>query len=339
MDSRKITMRELANHLGVSVSTVSRALNPDTSGLISAQEVARIQKAAEKLGYVQNIMASSLKKGVSKTIGVIIPDLMNPAFPPILKGVMNSLNRESYTPIISYCENDINLALAEIKRMKSRQVDGFILAGAFREDASVSYCIEQKFATVTVGRSLDEHLIDQIIIDNGAGTSDLVSHLVSQGHKKIAFIAGPQNISDGYQRFEAFKNVLKGHRITLDKNLTVFAEAFNERSGKQAVEQLIARKKKFTAIVTSNDLLALGCIEAIEQAGLQCPKDVSVVGWNNMPYLDYFKVPLTTVDIPFLKMGEKAGEVILERIKRPEKPIKSIIFQPTLLKRRSTASI
>ncbi|MEH6576959.1 MAG: LacI family DNA-binding transcriptional regulator [Amphritea sp.] len=334
---RKVTLRDVANQLGVNTSTVSRALNPKTKGMITPEKVAQIEKVAEELGYVQNVMAYALKTGSSQTIGVIIPDLLNPVFPPILKGILNVLKEASYTPIIAYCENDIDMALDEIKKMKSRQVDGFILASAFREDESVEYCIKQQLPSVTVGRALNVHKVDQIVIDNEAGIKQAISHLISLGHSNIAYISGPQTISDGYQRYQAFRKEMETSGVGLNEELIVYADAFTEDGGRIAAQALLTRDKPFTAVVAANDLIALGCINVLEKAGLRCPQDVSVIGYNNMPYLDQFKKPLTTVGIPRMEMGVKAAQTILERLKNPGAPIQNIVCQPVLLVRESTA--
>lgn len=337
MIGKKTTLRDIAEHLGVNTSTVSRALNPTTSKMLTEEQVRRVQEAADELGYVQNTMAYALKKGRSMTIGVIIPDLMNPVFPPILKGIMNCLNREAYTSIIAYSENDIELALTEIKRMRGRQVDGFILAGAFRDDFSVDYCVKNKIPAITVGRSVDNDVVDKIVIDNESGIQQMVEHLLDLGHRRIALIAAPQNISDGYERYWAYRNQLEAHGIEVDEDLIVQAEAFSLDSGRKATEELLSRKTPFSAVIAANDLVALGCIEELERESLHCPEDISVIGFNNMPYLDQFRVPLTTIDIPRMRMGEEAAKMILERLKKPDMPQQHIVLEPRLLLRCSTA--
>ncbi|GGO86297.1 LacI family transcriptional regulator [Marinobacterium nitratireducens] len=337
MSAKKVTLRDIAEHLGVNTSTVSRALNPKTSKMLTAEQVRRVQEAADALGYVQNTMAYALKKGRSMTIGVIIPDLMNPVFPPILKGIMNYLNREAYTSIIAYSENDMELALTEIKRMKGRQVDGFILAGAFRDDFSVDYCVDNNIPAITVGRSVDKDVVDKIVIDNESGMQQMVEHLLELGHRRIALIAAPQNISDGYERYRAYLEQLESHGIEVDESLIVQAEAFSQDAGRKATGELLSRNVPFSAVIAANDLVALGCIEELERNGVHCPDDVSVIGFNNMPYLDQFRVPLTTIEIPRLRMGEKAARVILERLKKPEMPLQHIVLEPRLLVRSSTA--
>lgn len=334
---KKVTLRDLANHLGINTSSVSRALNPQKKGMLRPELVAQVEKIAEELGYEQNTMAYALKTGRSMNIGVIIPDLMNPIYPPILKGIINVLSQASYTPLIAYSENSKATALNEIKKMKMRQVDGFVLACAFREDEAIEYCLANHLPTVTVGRSLDIHKLDQIVIDNEAGIKLAVRHLIDLGHKNIAFASGPLDISDGHQRCEAFRKEILANGLTLDESLIVLGDEFTETSGINLGQQLIKQQKPFSAIVAGNDLLALGCIRALEISGLSCPADVSVIGFNNMPYLNLFKTPLTTIAIPRMLMGERAAEVILNRLMEPEEPIKNIIVTPELIERGSTS--
>lgn len=334
---RKVTLRDLANHLGINTSSVSRALNPKTRGMLTPELVAQVEKIADELGYVQNTMAYALKTGRSMNIGVIIPDLMNPIYPPILKGIINVLSQASYTPLIAYSENNITTALDEIKKMKMRQVDGFILACAFREDEAVEYCLANHLPTVTVGRSLDTHKLDQIVIDNEAGIKLAIRHLISLGHKNIAFASGPLGISDGNQRYEAFKKEILATGLALDESLIVVGDEFTEIAGIDLGERLLKQDKPFSAIVAGNDLLALGCICALETAGLNCPADVSVIGFNNMPYLSMFKTPLTTIAIPRMEMGRKAAEVILNRLTNADESLKNITVTTELIERGSTS--
>jgi LacI family transcriptional regulator len=334
---KKVTLRDLADHLKINTSSVSRALNPKTRGMLSPELVAQVEKIADELGYVQNTMAYALKTGRSMNIGVIIPDLMNPIYPPILKGIINVLGQASYTPLIAYSENNIATALDEIKKMKMRQVDGFILACAFREDEAVEYCLANNLPTVTVGRSLDAHKLDQIVIDNEAGIKLAIGHLISLGHKDIAFASGPLDISDGNQRFQAFKKEIRANGLTLNESLIVLGDEFTEIAGIALGQRLLEQDKPFSAIIAGNDLLALGCIFALESAGLVCPADVSVIGFNNMPYLSLFRTPLTTIAIPRMEMGKIAADVILNRLMSPEEPLKNITVTPELIERGSTS--
>lgn len=336
MPDKKITLKDIAAHLGVNTSTVSRALNPKTQKLITPEQVKRIKEAADELGYVQNSMAYALKKGCSMTIGVIVPDLMNPVFPPILKGIMNYVGKEFYASNIAYCENDVDVALAEIKRMRGRQVDGFILASAFKDDCSVKYCVENSIPAVTVGRAVDEDIVDRVVVDNESGIKQAIQHLIDLGHQRIALVAAPQRISDGYERYHAYCKEVVEKKLGLDERLVVFAEAFNQDAGRLAMQKLLDSKVPFTGVIAANDLVALGCIDALESNNLRCPEDVSVIGFNNMPYLDYFKTPLTTIDIRRQKMGELAAKALIDRIRNPSMPIKHFVLEPGLVIRKST---
>lgn len=226
-------------------------------------------------------------------------------FPPIIRRIERCLARSDYTAILADCDNNRDEEQRILDRMNARQTDGLILATAQRADDLIH--------------------------------SQAVSHLVELGHRRIAHVAGPQSISTGYARHRAYRSTLREHGLEPEDDLIAFCEAFSEEEGKQALSALLDRNAGFTAVVAANDLIALGCYGALEAAGLTCPGNVSVTGYNDMPFVDKFQPPLTTVRIPLYEMGIKAAQEILDLLESPNPQPRRLKLQPTLIVRGSTA--
>jgi LacI family transcriptional regulator len=337
MPKTRANIKDVANRAGVHPSTVSRVLNPATRSMVSetlAQEIIRI---ADELGYRRNPLASGLRTRRTYTVGVIIPDLTNPVFPPIVRGVEHTLDSEGYIAILADSGSKRRSENALVENMKARQVDGLILAAANRIDPLVDECIEQGIPLVLVNRTVDKHNVAAVINDDELGIDLAVAHLVELGHKKIAYIGGPQRTSTGYARYRAFLKTAKRAGLKIDRKLVANAREFSEQAGQATFHELIAADNKFTAVVTANDLLALGVFDAMAELGLSCPEDISVTGFNDMPYVDRFVPPLTTLHIPHDELGVQAALLLLERIQNPETPAKQLRLEPRMIVRGSTA--
>lgn len=333
----RANIKDVASRAGVHPSTVSRVLNPATRSMVSESLAREIVRIADELGYRRNPLASGLRTRRTFTVGVIIPDLTNPVFPPIVRGVEHTLDGEGYIAILADSGSKRRSEKALIENMTARQVDGLILAAANRKDPLVDQVIEQGIPLVLVNRTVDKHNVAAVINDDELGIDLAVGHLVGLGHRQIAYIGGPQRTSTGYARYRAFLKTAKKAGIELDRDLTINAREFTETAGQAALHQLIQTGKHFTAVVSANDLLALGCYDALEELGLRCPEDISVTGFNDMPYVDRFAPPLTTLHIPHDELGVQAATLLLELIENPDTPTKQLRLEPRLIVRGSTA--
>jgi LacI family transcriptional regulator len=308
--------------------------------MISPDVVKRVRQAARDMGYKQNAAAYALKMGSTKTIGMIIPDLMNPVFPPIIRGIQSVLDRYGYTAFLAYSENNEVTARTEVERLISRGVDGIIYAAAFREDSVVDLCKSQGVPLVLVNRVVDQGDVDTVKVDDSLGISMAVDHLRDLGHRKIGFIAGPKNISVSYIRLRAFIQTMAEHDLEVEPYRIVEAHALSEEAGEKAMSVFLGQNSDATAVIASNDLIALGCFTALRQFGYSCPKRLSIIGFNNMPYLDWFATPLTTVSIPHFQMGERSAELLLKRIKSENLDFnEEVLLKPKLIIRASTAPV
>jgi LacI family transcriptional regulator len=186
---------------------------------------------------------------------------------------------------------------------------------------------------------VDDHAFSSVSVDDGAAIRLVVDHLVRLDHRRIAHVAGPQSFSTGFGRYRGFVSSMGTNGLAPDPRLVSFATAFSIAEGVRCGREIVARPDPPTAIVAGNDMLALGCYSAMEEAGLRCPEDISIVGFNDMPFIDRFSPPLTSVRIPHYDIGTHAAELMLERIERPESPLKALLLAPELVVRGSTGPV
>ena len=319
---------------GVHPSTVSRALNDQTSALVQAETIERVRRAANELGYRVNGMARALKTARSMSIGMVVPDITNPFFPPMVRGAEETLAAAGYSLLLSSSNNDSDRAQSQLDTMIDAQVDGLLLAMIKRRDPIMDRLREGRVPAVLFNRTVDEEDISSVVPDDAKGSRLAVGHLHELGHKHVGLVVGPLYTSNGDRRLRAFTRAAR--RLGLDFTV-VEAAAFDEVSGFRAGQQLLRDAPEVTGVVAGNDLLALGVIDAANAAGLQCPRDISVVGFNDMPLAGRLQPPLTTISIPEHDLGRLAAECLIRLIEDPGQPAVHVLVQVTLVVRGSTA--
>ena len=333
----RTTLRDVARLAGVHPATASRALNEETRSLVNEETAQRVLRAAEEVGYRPNPIARGLKTNRSYTVGVLIPDLNNPLFPPILRGIEDRLEVAGYTSLIANTDNDPERELLDTQAMRARQVDGIIAATARRDHGLFDEVVASGLDLVLVNRWLPDVAISSATADDRRGQRLAVQHLTELGHRSIAHIAGPLDYSTGFDRHEGFLEAVRDAGLDPDPKLVVVSEAFTESEGARLCAQLLDGGREFTAIAAANDLLALGCLDTFAERGVQCPGEVSVVGFNDMPFAARFQPPLTTIHIPHYEIGSAAAELMLERLQGADGEPRHVRLEPTLVVRDSTA--
>jgi LacI family transcriptional regulator, galactose operon repressor len=314
MTRRSATLRDVAERVGVHLSTVSRALDPRTRHLITPELAERILQAAGQLQYRPNAMAYSLRTRRSRSVGVLIPDITNPIFPPIVRGLEDVLAPLHYVTLIVNTDNDPDKAAEAVAKLQSRGVDGLVVACATRHDPMIARLLAEHLPVVVVNRTSDLPGLGGVIHDEARGMAAVVAHLVGLGHRRLGHTAGPDMLSTGAGRLAAFRAALACHGLPKQPSLIVQAAAFTEEEGRRCAGLLLDQPRPPTAIVGGNDLLALGAVQALRARGLGCPDDVSVTGYNDMAFVDRLEPPLTTVRIATYEAGRRAGRLILEQI-------------------------
>jgi LacI family transcriptional regulator len=337
MATKRVTIQDVARAARVHASTVSRALSAHARPRVTAAVAERVRAAADRLGYVPDPVAAGLRTRRTAMIGVLIPDIANPVFPPILRGIEAALGEAGYTAIVANTDNDADRAAQALERLAVRRVDGLIVATATLGDPLVARCRKLALPLVLVNRGGDVDHASSVTNDDTRGIALAVEHLAQLGHRSIAHVAGPRQLSTGAARRAGFIAAMRAHGLTVDEGGVAEAASYNIGAGVAAAVTLLDRHPRLTAIVAANDLLALGCFDALARHGLACPREVSVTGYNDMPFADRFAPPLTTVRIDHRMMGVEAARLLLGEIARPRRPRQHIHLAPELVVRGSTA--
>ncbi|MGH8927585.1 MAG: LacI family DNA-binding transcriptional regulator [Acidimicrobiia bacterium] len=334
---RPATLRDVANRARVHASTASRALNPATRSLVNAETVERVLRAARDLGYRPNSLARGLKTNRTNTIGMLLPDLTNPLFPPIVRGIEDTLGAADYTLILANTDNHPQREHQTAAKMLERRVDGLMLATAHRRAPLIDEIIASGMPVVLVNRTVDDPQVPAVTGDDHAGIGLAVRHLVGLGHTRIAHVGGPQHLSTGLNRHQSFLAWSRIEGLEPDRDLVVFADWYQEEPGAKAFRSLLDRRDDFTGVIAANDLIAIGCYDVLKDAGRTIGRDMSVVGYNDMPFADQLHPPLTTIRIPHYQIGVKAAGLMLDILEDPvgTSPV-SIRLAPTLVVRKST---
>ncbi len=334
---RRVTLRDVARSAGVHSSTASRALNAERRHLVNGETAERVLEAARTLEFRPDPAARSLKTRRSYTVGVLIPDLNNPLFPPIVRGIEDTLTTQGFVALMGNTDNDEARERRVFEGMRSRHVDGFIVATARQHHPLLDQAVREELPVVLVNRILDDDSFPSASVDDSMGAQLAVAHLIQLGHRRIAHIAGPQDVSTGRGRLRGFELGMAAAGLPVERGLVTFANGFTRAEGQRCLVEALARGRDFTAVVAGNDLLALGCYAALEEKGLSCPEDVSVVGFNDMPFIDQLRPPLTSIRIPHYEIGAEAAFLMLDRISQPRGLVQAKLLPPELVVRGSTA--
>lgn len=332
---RRVTIDDVARLAEVHKATVSRALNARTRDQVNAETLKRVKRAARQLGYVPNAMARGLRTSRSMTIGVIIPDLMNPIFPPMVRGIEHVLQPRGYTVLVANTDSHDEVEVSAFESLLQRRVDGFILATGRLDDQQImDDAAAADVPVVLVNRDSAAGRYPLVSGDNASGIDSAVGHLVELGHRYLIHVAGPLNFSTARARAEAFTAAAERAGV---RNDTVHVDSLTIEAGCVAGDALAARRAdRPTGLVAGNDLVALGLIRRLRANGLRCPEDVSVIGFNDMPFAEDFWPPLTTVHMPLRQIGAEAARLLLNGIEAGEQEAATLTLPVSLVVRGST---
>jgi len=330
-------LKDVAREADVSISTVSRALND--SEKVHPDTKAHVKEVAEKLGYMPSRVARRLrlKDGKASLLGLVIPDIQNPFFADVTRGVEDVAQAEDYGLLLSNSDEDAEKQRLALDILRTEDVDGVIVPPVGTNDPAVKQLIDDGIAVVCVDRRLRNARVDTILSDNRRGAYEAVSHLIELGHERIGFIGGIPHISTLTERREGYEQALRDHGLPIDASLVVEGEARREQ-GKVFTEKLLALECPPTALFTGNNLTTLGALAALNEHGVAIPEEMAVVGYDDVPWPMALNPPPTVVDQPGYEMGRRAAEILLERLKAPNRSPTTVTLQPKLIVRRSSGA-
>lgn len=328
-----VTIKDIAREVGVSPSTVSRALSD--SPLISDETREKVHREAQRLGYERNELARALVKGSSEAIGLIIPDITNTFFADIARGVGEAADAAGYGVILCNTNGSIDREGSYIGLLRRKQVDGLVLATATLNDPSTKSLSKTETPFILVSRICQDVDTSYVIGDDRAGARLAVEHLIGLGHRKIGFIGGPANVQSSRDRRATYRKVLRQHGLYAEENWVCYAD-FTQAAGREAGRRMLSLESRPTAIFAANDVTALGVLEAADELGLSVPKDLSLVGYDDISYASLPRIQLTTVAQPTFEMGKIATEWLLSVLTNRDMPRLCSILEPHLVVRSTT---
>jgi len=333
-ERKPVTGKDVAKRAGVSVATVSYVIN-DGPRPVSPETQAKVQKAIEELGYFPNELARSLTRKQTATIGLMVPNLKNPVYAEIAESFESVCTASGYTVMLTGTDRDLAKEQQLAETLRSKQVDGVVILPS-EEPYSFLKLFQQANIPMVV---LEHDLADThcIVIDDRQGGRLAMQHLLSLGHRRIALIQRETLSPHGHLRGLGCREMLEESGIPLDPALVIVGKA-GQAAGYAAMQQWLALPNPPTAVFAHNDMLAVGAIRAVFDAGLTVPADISVVGHDDTSIIDYLNPRLTTVKFPVTEMGRRAGQIILELVQQPDSlPAETITLPVELVIRASTA--
>ncbi|MFN8492840.1 MAG: LacI family DNA-binding transcriptional regulator [Caldilineaceae bacterium] len=334
MTSKRVTHKDVAERAGVSVATVSYVLNNGPRP-VSSETRARVEEAVAELGYYPNELARSLRLQQSSTIGLILPSIINPVFAEIARELESVCTQEGF--LVLMCNSDRHHEREErfIQMLRAKQVDGVVVTPHCEPEALIEPLLQARIPVVVLEHDLPD--VHCIAIDELAGGRIAIEYLLTLGHRRIGLIRRKPTSALSRQRFLGYCQALTGAGIPYDPELVVECDA-GHAAGAQAMQQLLALPEPPTAIFTHNDVLAMGALHAIHQAGLKTPDDISVVGYDDITSAAYLSPPLTTVRSPKAQMGALAAQIILQLVQgKADLPPETVTLPVELVVRASTA--
>ncbi len=327
-----VTLHELAKAAGCSVSTVSRALN-NSAHSVNGVTRERILALANELGYHPNMTARGLKMDRTFTIGLVVYNIASPFTPVLVRGIQEYLRQRDYFSVIISTDWDSDLETEAVHQLISRSIDGVIFVETWRDESNNTLDLANK-PYVYVYRLFDGEYANSVIVDDLHGARLAVEHLVKLGHKRIAFINGPHGWAASKERLAGYQDVLAQYGIPSDPSL-VEDGTWEVQSGYHAAEKFLVMPDRPTAIFAANDLMALGAIYAIQDAGLNVPRDIAVVGYDDREIDSISNPTITTICPPSYEMGQLAAQLILDCLENQVEIKDPIRVQSRLIVRES----
>jgi len=333
-----VTLKDIAQRVGFSITTVSRALNDYDD--VSEETKQLIKRVAQEMGYHPHVIAQSLQRRRTNTVGFIIPAteryLSDPYFLELLAGIGDGAANSDFDLLVSTCKPmDPKERLVYERMVKGRRVDGIIVARTRCDDERIAYLVREGFPLVAFGRTALDLDFPYLDVDGEKGVCEAVEYLIGLGHRRIGFITPPMYLMFAKHRLAGYKRALQNSDLEFDPALVVEGNLTQSR-GRQRMEQLLDLEDPPTAVVTGNDLMAFGAMEAAQERGLVVGRDIAVIGFDDVPLAAYFRPSLTTIRQPIYDIGKRLSQMLIKIIEGEELAQCQIILQPELVIRESS---
>ncbi|MCL5075695.1 MAG: LacI family transcriptional regulator [Chloroflexi bacterium] len=332
-----VTIKDVAAQAGVSYQTVSRVINNKPE--VAAETRQKVLQVIKELDYQPNVLAGSLRRRETLTIALIIPDTFNPFFAEVAKGVEETGFQFGYSLVLCHSDYDAQKELRYVHVLRSKRVDGVILIPSSPASEALQVLLKHKIPVVLADRKPMDMAseVDTVTADNTQGARAATEHLIRLGHRRIAFIARPFPMTHSAGRLHGYRLALEQHGLPFVEEMVVHG-GFRYPAGEEAMQHLLSLKPPITAVLAYNDIMAIGALKAISDRGLSVPRDISVVGFDDIPPAAYTDPPLTTVAMPKVEMGRIAAQRLMQMVDSgPGAEKKDIVLETHLVVRGSTA--
>lgn len=306
----KVTIKDVARAAGVGLGTASRALSQ--SGPVSPEARSRVLEAAERLHYRPNPQAQALRNSRTHTVGLLIPDVSNPYFGELAHAFERAMVSEGYTMLLGNANEDAAQQDRYLEALRNHRVDGLALAPQGGSETLLRSVVEDDVPAVFVDRTVEGLDIPSVSSDPTEGIRQVVDHLARRGHRRIGYIAGPQSVSTGRERLDAWKQTLADHGLALDADLVFYGD-FQQESGRRGAAELIDRG--VTALFAADSPMTLGALETCTDLHLRIGRDVDLVGFDDLSLFRYLQPAITTVSQNVIGMGEAAARMLVEAMR------------------------
>jgi LacI family transcriptional regulator len=334
-ESRPLSLKVLAEYLGLSPATISLVVNnaPGAKSISPATRE-RVLAAVKKLGYQPNSIARSLRMRQTFTVGIIVPEFSEGYFTMVMNGVEEYLQQAGYLHFVVSHQGRPDLIEEYPRLLSKRSVDGFIVVNTWLNEP-----VSAPVVAISGHKKMDN--VTNVMLEHERAAMLALKHLYDLGHRRIAFMKGQRHVPDSDYRWQGIQQAAKKIGITIYPELCVYLEAnsWSPELGYPVIRDLLARTHDFTAVFCFNDISALGAVRAIVDAGLNCPGDISVIGFDDIASAMYHTPSLTTIRQPLRRMGEMSAQMLLKRIQSPREAYpETVVFEPELIVRESTSA-
>jgi LacI family transcriptional regulator len=327
------TIHDVATRAGVSAATVSRVLNGRTD--VSPELAARVHAAVEDLDYRPNGVARNLRRRATMVWGLIISDIGNPFFTAIVRGVEDAAHEAGYSLVLCNSDDDLGKERRYLEIALAEQMAGVIISPASEASSDVSTLVDRRIPVVAVDRRVDRLDVDTVLVDNVGGARRATQHLIESGCRRIACITGPMRTTTAAERLQGFRAAHEDAGLEVDPDLVVL-ENFKEDGGYDGAQRLLGLRTRPDALFVANNLMTVGALEALVDAGVRIPDDVLIVGFDDIPWARLTRPRLTTVHQPTYDMGREAGRLLAARIRSTPQLARTVVLAPSLQVRESS---
>ncbi len=337
MTVQKTNINDIALKTGLSITTVSRVLNGKAEQFrIGKKSQQKIYDAAKELNYVPNQFAANLRTGKSNTIGIIVPSLNNPFFADLTSNINAEIRKYGYATMISDSDENIDNEKIELQQMMSWNIDGLIIAPCGSQWDHLKKAYDRGLPIICIDRYFEGMDVPYVSTDNYNGAYNAAMHLIEYGHTAIACIQGVQHSTPNRLRVRGFIDAMNQSGLC---DYTVTGDDFSLQNGYLETQLLFQQKKKPTAIFALSNTIALGCMKALKEMDIRIPEDISLITFDDNPYLEYLETPLSCIAQPVNDISKIAIKFLFAQIHNEENNVKQVLLKPQMKLKKSVKRI